>query len=63
MVFSLVETMPLQVETNASDYAIAAILSQKDCHVVYVSLTLNSHQQKCHTVKKETCSIVEATHR
>jgi len=55
------EDLSFEVETDASDYAIAVILSQVNWPLAYMSQTLNSDEQKYHAVEKEPCATVEAT--
>ena len=48
------------VETDASDFCIAASLSQRGRPVAFFSRTLNSHEVKHHPVEKEAAAIVES---
>jgi len=54
---------PYEVETDASDYAIAAILSQGGRPIAYMSRSLNKYEQKFSAVEKEASAIIEATKR
>ena len=48
------------VETDASDFCIAATLNQKGRPVAFFSRTLNQNEIKHHPVEKEAAAIVEA---
>lgn len=48
------------VETDASDFCIAATLNQKGRPVAFFSRTLNSNEIKHHSVEKEAAAIVES---
>ena len=48
------------VETDASDFCIAATLNQKGRPVAFFSRTLNPHEIKHHPVEKEAAAIVES---
>lgn len=58
-------TKPFIVTTDASNFAIGAVLSQgevgKDRPVCYASRTLNASEQKLSTIEKELLAIVWAT--
>ena len=49
-----------EVETDASDYCIAATLNQQGCPVAFFSRTLQNNEIKHHAVEKEAAAIVEA---
>ena len=57
---SLNENIPLVVETDASDTAIAATLNQANHPVAFFSCTLTITEQKHSSVEKEACAIVES---
>ncbi|XP_045457867.1 uncharacterized protein LOC123668118 [Melitaea cinxia] len=48
------------VETDASDFAIAATLSQKGRPVAFFSRSLNDSEKRQPSIEKEACAIVEA---
>ena len=54
------ENKPFVIETDASNYAIAATLNQCGRPVAFFSRTLNSCEQKQAAVEKEALAIVEA---
>ena len=53
------EDLPFTVETDASDFAIAATLNQNKA-VAFHARTLSSTEQKHSSVEKEAYAIVEA---
>ena len=53
-------TKPLVVETDASDVAIAASLSQDDRPVAFFSRSLSAPERRHSAIEKEACAIVEA---
>ena len=53
-------SVPFVLETDASDYAIGATLSQNQQPIAFFSRTLNASEKKHHSVEKEAYAIVEA---
>ena len=54
------ETDLLVLESDASDFALSASLSQGGKPVAFFSRTLKAHERNHHAVEKEACAIVEA---
>ena len=52
--------IPLVVETDASEHAIAASLNQAGRPIAFFSRSLSRSEQNWHSVEKEACAIVEA---
>ena len=48
------------VETDASDFCIAATLNQEGRPIAFYSRTLNKHEKRQHAVEKEAAAIVES---
>ena len=57
------DNVPFEVENDASDYAIAAILAQQGKPVAYFSRSLNSCEKHYPTVKKEATAMIEAVRK
>ena len=57
---SIDESIPFEVETDASDYAIAATLDQAGQPVAFFSRTLNKSEVNHTAIEKEAYAIVEA---
>ena len=60
LLHSVDEKIPLVVETDASDTAIAATQNQANCPVAFFSHTLMTTEQKHSSIEKEACAIVES---
>ena len=54
------ENMPFTVETDASDFAIAAILNQGGRPVAFFSRSMKRNELSHPAVEKEACAVVEA---
>ena len=53
------ERVPFQIETNASEFAIATTLNQNGCLVAFFSRTLQRSEIRCASVEKEAQAIIE----
>ena len=60
VVVAVDEKIPFVVETDASDFVIAATLDQGGKPVAFFSLVLHDSELNHPAVEKEACSIVEA---
>ena len=62
---AIADDLPFEVKTDASDFALAAILSQDGRPVAFMSrtLTLTSCERRYPAVEKEACAIIEAVRR
>ena len=58
--YSLRDDLPLTVETDTSDFAIAATINQNDRPVDFHSRTLSASEQQHSAVEKEAYAIVAA---
>jgi len=47
-----------QLTTDASNYALGGVLSQKNKPISYISRTLNAHEENYSTIEKELLAIV-----
>ena len=54
------DDLPFKVETDASDHAIAAILSQNGRPVAYFSRRLNAGEKKYPAIEKDATAIIES---
>ena len=57
------DDLPFEVETDASDYAIAATLSQNGRPVAYFSGTLNKTEKCYPAIEKEATAVIEAVRK
>ena len=60
LLHSVDKKIPLVVETDGSDTAIAATLNQANHPVAFFSCTLMTTEQKHSSVEKEACAKVES---
>ena len=57
------ENLPLQLESDASDYAISAVLSQSGRPVAFMSRSLQASEKNYNIVEKEALAIIEAVRK
>ena len=60
VIYAIDDSIPFEVETDASDYAIAATLNQAGRPVTFFSQTLDPSEQNHSPVEKEAYAIVES---
>ena len=61
--WAIVENLPLQLDCDASDYAISAVLSQNRRPIVFMSRSLQASERGYSIVEKEALAIIEAVQK
>jgi hypothetical protein len=56
------DNIPFRVETDASDFAVSAILGQAGCPIAFFSRTFNKSEQNDSSIGKEAYAMVESLH-
>ena len=60
---SIQDGVPFEVETDVSDFALAAVLSQDGRPVAFMSRTLSACEKRCSAVEKKATAIIEAVRK
>ena len=61
--WTIVENLPLQLDCDASDYVISAVLSQNERPVAFMSRSLLANKTEYSIAEKEALDIIEAVRK